>query len=591
MPRLPAWFQPAAVVVVVLIGAILLGGIVSVPYRSLKAPMGYDQSRLHWNTKNTTRFYADDLAGVSALVSRAMYPGTEAGVAPDAVLLYDPADWQTGLQAASLLRPLNVVLLPATEDTAAAVDALQPAGSDAFDGAQIITLNDAAAPDGDYATTSLDAAEIVAQRGAVGDSPLHAVLVDPNDPGSALLAAPWAAYSGDLVIFDPAGAPDGIPVIALGEVEGDVDAKLTAGSPAALSVAFAAYDNPDIPLFGWGFNADSLTGYRGFTLAREDDPAMALLSANLAVRGKPGPLLWAGERTLPTAVNDFIWSQRAAFYNVPSEGPFHHFYVLGDTDTITFPAQSQADYGVEIGPYKQKGVGMGGTDLLGAIWVMLGLASAGWIAFHQAKFLPFQNWVLRLAWPLMAFMIGPFGIPLYYLAHDRPIIRMEKMVMWDRPLWMQGMVATVSAVGFGAALMIVSGFITTLVGAPLIPNETSFVFWVGSPMVLIMIINYIVAVAISWPLFQTPMIAMFYGVSYTEALPKALPMVALSMFAAALAMNPGMWWLMMWNLPMMPMEEATLWFGVMFFTAFLAFLLAWPLNYALIRQERKSGLM
>lgn len=47
MPRLPAWFQPAAVVAAVLIGAILLGGIVSVPYRSLKAPMGYDQSRLH----------------------------------------------------------------------------------------------------------------------------------------------------------------------------------------------------------------------------------------------------------------------------------------------------------------------------------------------------------------------------------------------------------------------------------------------------------------------------------------------------------------------------------------------------------------
>jgi hypothetical protein len=56
-------------------------------------------------------------------------------------------------------------------------------------------------------------------------------------------------------------------------------------------------------------------------------------------------------------------------------------------------------------------------------------------------------------------------------------------------------------------------------------------------------------------------------------------------------MNPGMWWLMMWNLPMMPTEESILWFGVMFFTGFMAFLLAWPFNYALIRAQRKSGLM
>ncbi|MCE7981779.1 MAG: DUF4396 domain-containing protein [Caldilinea sp. CFX5] len=102
---------------------------------------------------------------------------------------------------------------------------------------------------------------------------------------------------------------------------------------------------------------------------------------------------------------------------------------------------------------------------------------------------------------------------------------------------------------------------------------------------------YVVAVLISWPLYQTPMIAMFHGISYREALPKALPVVLISMLAAAIAMDPAMWYYMMSNMPMMPNEESILWFGTMFFTVFLAFLVAWPFNYLFVRRQRKSGMM
>jgi hypothetical protein len=164
------------------------------------------------------------------------------------------------------------------------------------------------------------------------------------------------------------------------------------------------------------------------------------------------------------------------------------------------------------------------------------------------------------------------------------------MMMWDRPLWLQGLVATASAVGFGGLFMVTSGYLVTLFGMPLFPLTGPF-FWLGTPMIVVMIINYAVAVLISWPLFQTPMIAMFYGVSYRNALSKALPLVLASMLAAAVAMDPGMWYYMMSNIPMMPTEESILWFGTMFFTVFLAFFIAWPLNYVLVRQQRKSGLM
>lgn len=285
-----------------------------------------------------------------------------------------------------------------------------------------------------------------------------------------------------------------------------------------------------------------------------------------------------------------LWSQRAAFWVTPSEGPFHHFWVLGDETRISFPAQGQADYAVEIGPYRMKGAGMAGMDMLAAAWIALGLASWLWIAFHGAKFLPHQMWVMRLAWPLLAIMIGPFGIPLYWLVYARPVLRHGDMVLWDRPMRLQGLVATASAVGFGGLVMVATGFVMNLFGLPMMSAQGPL-FWLGSPMVLVMIASYVVALLVSWPLYQTPMIAMFRGLPYVTALPKALPIVLGSMASVSLAMFPGMWWLMMWDLPMMPSEESILWFGVMFFTVFMGFLIAWPFNYLFVRAEHKSGLM
>jgi hypothetical protein len=48
---------------------------------------------------------------------------------------------------------------------------------------------------------------------------------------------------------------------------------------------------------------------------------------------------------------------------------------------------------------------------------------------------------------------------------------------------------------------------------------------------------------------------------------------------------------MNWKLPMMPSEESILWFGVMLFTVFMGFIIAWPFNYIFIRRRVKGGLM
>jgi hypothetical protein len=69
MQNQPTWLKPLAIVVAATIAAVLIGGVLMVPYRSLKAPEGYDQPRAHLNTKNSTRFDGANLEQVASLVS------------------------------------------------------------------------------------------------------------------------------------------------------------------------------------------------------------------------------------------------------------------------------------------------------------------------------------------------------------------------------------------------------------------------------------------------------------------------------------------------------------------------------------------
>lgn len=586
----PRWFRILGVAVAVATLAVLLAGIIGVPYRATRAPEGYDQSRLHWNTKNSTRFLGANSAEIGASVARAVYPAVDDATRPDVVILYAPEDWQGGLAAASLLRSLRGVLLPAASRSAEAIEELGPLGSDLLGGAQILLVNEAQSPSPGLPEQRIAPAQVRELLERAGHAPRHTVVVNPEDPRTAVLAAPWLAYSGDLVAYGAVNAAPDLPSLALGDVEGHQGQTIRAATPAATAVAFARWESPDDPLLGWGMHTGTLTGYRAYTLARPEDPAAALLSANLAVRGKPGPLLYTDRERLPQSLNDYLWSQRAAHWVTPSEGPFHHFWILGDLDAIAYPAQAQADYAVEIGAYPLKGPGLAELEMVATVWVVAGIASAAWIAFHGARFLPQQMWIMRLAWPLLAFMLGPFGIPLYHLAYDRALLHEGDMAAWDRPLWLQAMAATASSVGFGGTLMVLTGYLMTLFGLPLFPSRGPL-FWLGSPMVLSMIASYAVAVLVSWPLYQTPMLAMFHSRDYAGMLLPALPVVLVSMASVSLAMFPGMWWLMMINVPMMPSEESILWFGFMFFTVFMGFIVSWPINYNLVWRHLKSGIM
>jgi hypothetical protein len=108
-------------------------------------------------------------------------------------------------------------------------------------------------------------------------------------------------------------------------------------------------------------------------------------------------------------------------------------------------------------------------------------------------------------------MISLLELLLPYLAYSRPAIRLPNcMQAWYRLFRLQRLVATVSAVGFGASIMIVAGFIPTSLQMLLIANSVPELFLLVTSMIEVMIINYDTAViiSISWLVFQTPVLCM-----------------------------------------------------------------------------------
>ena len=77
----PPWLKPLGVAVAVMLAGLIAAGILWVVFASTKPPEGYHQSRLTWQTKNTTRLDGADAGQVAQSVSRALYPagGPDAG--------------------------------------------------------------------------------------------------------------------------------------------------------------------------------------------------------------------------------------------------------------------------------------------------------------------------------------------------------------------------------------------------------------------------------------------------------------------------------------------------------------------------------
>jgi hypothetical protein len=439
--------------------------------------------------------------------------------------------------------------------------------------------------------------------------PRHVIIVPGGDIKELKWAAPalfYAYFHGSPVLFFAEGELSGnveyknLKAFIIGpedlipkEVENQFEQvkRITARSPQHLAIKLAKYRNEETE-FGWGRVAGRENGYFHFIVTIPDDALHGLAALPFA-RSNNATLLYAeNDGGISGALDNYAFSQRSDWFVTPSEGPFRHFWIV--SNRISYAAQARLDFAVEKAEYASMGpVALGDTEALLLILILWGIASALFVWIHSLYTLPMVTMPVKIGWVLGSLLLPLLGPVLYINAYRRPAIKKKKGDMrWIRTHNQQSAAATIMSFGYGATMMIAVGFLFVWFGFPLVFSEwiEGPFFWLGAGMTIMMISMYIIPVLLAWRLVQYPMKKMMMpGMPDKKISKMAFITAALSMLAVSLGMMTSAWLLLMRKFPMMPAEDDVLWFGSMWLASFIGFLVAWPLNWILIRKHLKPG--
>jgi hypothetical protein len=345
------------------------------------APLGFPVVA----TKNTTRVAGADPIADAAGVALATYPARTPESRPAAVILADVGDWRTGVAAAVLVgRPIGAPVLFAQADklpaaTSAALDALQPTGSKALGGAQVIRVGTTAPVPGlktaDVAAANppaLAAALDKLRTRAVGSAAPAVVVASQDRSEYAMPAAGWAAKSGDPVLWVSANAvpPQTAaaikahgkpPIYVLGPADAVSDAvlkrlgklgkvtRIGASDPVTSAIAFARFHAGG---FGWGVTDPG----HGLVFANTRYPQDAAAAAPLSAAGTYGPLLVLTDAgVLPAPLQDYLLDIEPGYDTDPVRGVYNHGWMIGDEASVSAAVQARIDTLLEIQPVDTKG--------------------------------------------------------------------------------------------------------------------------------------------------------------------------------------------------------------------------------------------
>lgn len=322
-------------------------------------------------TANTTRVGGADPASTAAAVALAVYPSAEPTQRPAAVTLVDAADWRGGISAAALMAPpLGIPLLVSEngelpEATAQALTTLSPAGSDETNGAQVVSVGDAA-PTGletrNVGAGVAGATGVAALRERLtGQAPRHFVIAPAGRSAFAMPAAAWAARSGDPVLFagrdslpkptaaalrehprapvyvlGPSSVISSMVVRQIGRISKQVR-RVSGEDPVENALALARYSSGS---FGWNVNDPG----HGFVVTRANEPLDAAAAAPLSAAGTWGPLLLTGSAaTLPSALRGYLLDVKPGYTDNPTRAFYNHVWVIGDQEAIDVNQQAEID--------------------------------------------------------------------------------------------------------------------------------------------------------------------------------------------------------------------------------------------------------
>ena len=331
-------------------------------------------------TKNTTRVGGRNAIADAAAVARAVYPARTPETRPEAVVLVDSGDWRAAISAAQLMSaPLRAPLLYSTGSdlpaaTRQALHDLAPTGADKADGAQVIRVGDAPAPEGLKSIRLQGGTPAALARAidrlhtrAAGHSSPAAVVAPEGRAPLAMPAAGWAAKSGEPVLWAGKAAlprdtvaaleADRRPrIYVLGPPEAISDSVLArlrrvgatkrigTGDPIANAIFFARYADG---AFGWNV-VDPGHGLVFANLHRTGDAAAA---APLSASGTWGPLLLVSDAAaLPGPVQEYLLDIQPGYDKDPVRGVYNHGWFVGDESAISADVQSRIDALLEIQP-------------------------------------------------------------------------------------------------------------------------------------------------------------------------------------------------------------------------------------------------
>ncbi len=347
-------------------------------------------------TKNTTRVPGSDPVADAAGVALAVYPSVGTGTHPGAVVIAPTDNWQAALAASVLMAPpIKAPLLLSGRSglpsaTATAMSALAPTGAGAAGGAQVIRIGDVPSVPrrslhiGGSGPFTLAAAIDRFQSAAAGRTSPDVVIAPADAPAYAMPAAGWAAESGDPILFVTRSAipavtrqallaHQGAHIYVLGPSNVISDSvlaqlrrfgtvhRISGSTPAANSVAFAAYRDPPcvsgqpcahVPgSFGWALRSPG----HGYVLANAARTLDAVAAAPLSASGSFGPLLLVEQAsTLPSPVLNYFLNYATPAYT--QEGPtaavYNHGWVMGDDTAVSLGVQVEMDTLLEAVPQK-----------------------------------------------------------------------------------------------------------------------------------------------------------------------------------------------------------------------------------------------
>jgi hypothetical protein len=216
---------------------------------------------------------------------------------------------------------------------------------------------------------------------------------------------------------------------------------------------------------------------------------------------------------------------------------------------------------------------LGGTtaDAIWATWILLAVASAGYVAYDAFTQNP-ELTVMKWGWVLVTLYIGPIGAALYVLSCKEPSPGTHEEFV--APLWKQSLGSTIHCVAGDATGIIVASVVTTAAGLPM---------WGDT------IVEYVFGFAFGLLIFQALFMRDMLGGSYGRAVASTVVAEWLSMNCVMAGMIPVMVILRTDFAGTTHIGSVRFWI-VLSLAVFVGLVVAYPVNVWLVAKHLKHGM-